>query len=120
MRETGDVAHSLHHGVDRVADDDDDGVGAGGFDLFANGADDAGVDGKEVVAAHARLTSDARGDDDDVAVRGISVIGGAGQVGSVTEDGSGFGKVKSFTLGHISRARSIEKNDVSQPSLSAI
>ena len=59
-RKTGHLPRPLHHGVQRIADHDHDRLGAGVFDLLGHGADDAGVGGQQVVAAHARLARHAR------------------------------------------------------------
>ena len=68
-----DVAHR----VERVGHDDEDGVGRVLGRLLHDGPDDPGVLRQEVVAAHARLAGEARGDDDDVAPGGVRVVVGA-------------------------------------------
>ena len=63
---------SAGHDVQRVADDDQDGVGGVRGDLFADRADDLGVLREQVVARHARLARQAGGDDDHVAEPAVS------------------------------------------------
>ena len=76
-------------GVHGVGDDVEDGLGAVLSARLAQVLDDACVDGEEVVAGHAGLAGNARGDDDEVAslerVRELFLAGvaldGAGGVG---------------------------------------
>ena len=66
-----DVAHR----VERVGDDDEDGVGRDGRGADRDdAAHDAGVLGQQVVAAHARLAGQAGGDDDDVRAGRVGVV----------------------------------------------
>ena len=55
-------------GVDGVGDHVDHRLGAIRGDGLGEARDDAGVDLEEVVAGHAGLAGDARGDDDDVGI----------------------------------------------------
>ena len=65
---------SPDHGVERVGDDDDEGVGRVLLDALADLLDDLGVDAEQIVAAHAGLARHARGDDDDVGAGDVLVV----------------------------------------------
>ena len=66
-------ADEVGHDVERIADDDDDGLGRVFLHVVGHAADDLGVLEQEIVAAHAGLARQAAGDDDDI---GTGVIGG--------------------------------------------
>ena len=66
-RETGGLQGHVAHRVERVRDDDQDRVGRVRHGLLDDRADDAGVLGQQVVAAHPRLAGQPGGHDDDVA-----------------------------------------------------
>ena len=61
-------------------------------------ADDPGVLGQEVVAAHARLAGQARGHDDDLAAGRVRVVVRAGHLGVVADDRGGLGEVERLAL----------------------
>jgi hypothetical protein len=65
-REAGRLPRGVDHRVERVGDDDHDRVGRVLLDLLAHALDDLDVGLDQVVAAHAGLAGQARGDDDDV------------------------------------------------------
>ena len=93
-RHVGDVGHH----VERVRDDDDDGVGAALGELLGDAADDARVLGEEVVAAHARLAREAGRDDADVGALGQRVVAAAGELGVELVDGGGLPEVEGLAL----------------------
>ena len=100
-RELGGDVSLVGHDIERVGNDDDDCVGACGYYLLSNGLDDTGVDADKVVAGHARLTREARGDDDDVGVGGLGVVvGGAGGLGVVEGDRGLLVDVESLALSY--------------------
>ncbi|MNN31467.1 hypothetical protein D3C81_1451560 [compost metagenome] len=100
------------HGVERVGDADDEGVGGVLLDALADGLHDLEVDADQVVAAHARLARHAGGDDADVGACDVGVVVGALQGHVLTEDGRGLGDVEGFAL---RRAfGDVEQDDVAQ------
>src|SRR5690606_15202682 len=80
-REAAGLPGDVDHRIQRGGDDDLGGGGGVRGDLLGDAADDLGVLGDEVVAAHARLARQAGGDDDVVAPLGRLVAGGAGDAG---------------------------------------
>ena len=66
--------------------------------LLDDGADDAGVLGQQVVAAHPGLAGEARGDDDDVGAGRVGVVVRAGDPGVVADDRCGLGEVETLAL----------------------
>ena len=60
--------------------------------------DDLGVDAYQVVAAHARLARDARGDDDDVRASGLVVAIRADGVGLIADDRASLVEVERLAL----------------------
>ena len=98
FREFRDHVRDLRHGVERIGDDDDDGVGRNGGGLFGGGFDDFVVGEQKVVAAHAGFAGEAGGDDDDVGIRGGRVIVGSGDADVVAFDGTGLEEVEPFAL----------------------
>src|SRR5690606_13261098 len=73
----GDLEHRVHHRVERVADHDDEGVGAGRLQVGGDVRHDLDVGVQQVVAAHARLAGDAGGDDHHVGPGHVVVRAGA-------------------------------------------
>jgi hypothetical protein len=116
--EAGDLPHHVDHGVEGVADDDDDGVGGVLLDVLGDALDDAGVDADEVIAALAGLTGHTGGDDDDIGIFDIAVIEGAGELGIELFDGAAAGQVEGFALGHVEFGlvfdRDIQEDDIAQ------
>ncbi len=72
LGETGLGGNEVGHDVERIAHDDDNGVGGVLLDVFSHAADDLGVLGEKVIAAHAGLTGQSAGDDNDI---GTFVVG---------------------------------------------
>src|SRR5579862_2421938 len=103
FREAGVFVGDLGHGIERIGDQDKNGVrrefADGGDDAF----DDVGICFEEIVAGHAGFAREAGGDDDDVAILGGGIITGGGGdaegVGVAGGDGRGFEHVESFTGG---------------------
>ena len=67
--QAGELLQRPDHGVERVGDADDEGVGGVLLDAVADRLHDLEVDAEQVVAAHAGLARHAGGDDDDVGAR---------------------------------------------------
>src|SRR5205823_12501377 len=67
----------------------------------------------QVVAAHARLSGQARGDDDDVRARRVRVVVAAGYARVVTDDRRGFGHVQALALRQA--LHDVDQDDIGQP-----
>ena len=96
--ESAELVGGLRHGVERIRDDDQDAVGRILHHFADDRLHDVVIGVEQVVAAHAGLARDAGGDDDDVGVRGVFVVVGAGDVGVALLDGHGLEQVESFAL----------------------
>ena len=70
----GDFLHQTDHRIERVGDDDDEGVGRVLLDALADRVDDLGVDADQVVTAHAGLARHAGGHDHDVGAGDVLVV----------------------------------------------
>src|SRR4029453_17469926 len=108
-REAGDLLHEADHGVERVGDDDDEGVGRVLLDALAYRIDDLGVDADKVVTAHAGLARDARGDDHDVGTLDVLVVRGAAVLGVETLDRAQLGDVGRLALAYPWGSGSVER-----------
>ncbi len=103
-RETRLVQHHVAHGVERVADADEDGVGRLLDDLLGDRTDDLAVGFDELIAAGelARggvfLTGNARGDHHHVRACGRVVVVGSDQVRVEAHDGRALGEVECLAL----------------------
>ena len=73
-REARRLQGHVDHRVERIGDDDEDRVGRVPDGLLDDGADDPGVLGQQVVAAHARLAGQAGGHDHDVRAGRVGVV----------------------------------------------
>src|SRR5436189_1160496 len=71
LRKAAYAKCSLHHRVERIADDDDDTVRRILDDLFGDTFDDFVISAKKIVAAHSRFAWNSRSDHNDVGVRRI-------------------------------------------------
>jgi hypothetical protein len=111
-RQAGFLLQQPHHDIERVGDDDDEGVGAVGLDAFSDGDDDAGVFCHQIVTRHARHAWEAGGDDDDVRARDGGVIRAACHMRIEAFDRPGLGDVERFALGDA--GRDIEQDDVAE------
>ena len=110
LRKAGDVLGHVAHGVERVRDDDQDGVRRAGDHLLGDGRDDALVRGHEVVAAHAGRARVAGGDDDDVGAGGLLVAVRADHRRLVAEDRAGLVDVERLALREV--LDDVDENDV--------
>ena len=75
--EAGDLLHGVDHGIERIADDDDEGAGALLAQVGGDVAHDLDVDAEEVLAAHPRLARYAGGDDHHFGAGDLVVLVGA-------------------------------------------
>ena len=106
-----DVAHR----VERVGDDDQDRVRRVLHRLLDDGADDPGVLGQEVVAAHPGLARQAGGHDDDVGAGRVGVVVRAGDPGVVADDRGRLGEVEALALRQA--LDDVDEHDVRQAGL---
>ena len=113
-RESGHLERPLDHGVEGIADDDHDCLGACVTDLGSDIADDLGIRGEEIVAAHARLAGDAGGHDDDVTAGGVGPVGRASEAGIEPHDRRRLEEIERLAGGHALGRRNVEQNDVSE------
>ena len=113
LGEAGALEGHLAHRIERVRDDDENGVGRI-LDHFVNDRrDDAGVRLQEVVAAHAGLAREARSDDDHVGVRRRRVVVGRADEPRVEAfDGRGLRQVERLALRHA--LDDVNQHDVAQ------
>src|SRR5215204_3203692 len=85
-REAARLHRHVAHRVERVSDDDEDGLRRVRYDLSGDASHDVLVRLQQVVAAHSRLAGTTAGYDDHVRARGLLVIVGACYAGVVAED----------------------------------
>ena len=111
-REAGLLPRQLHHRVERVRHENQDRVLRAPDDLLDDAPDDLRVLEEQVVAGHPRLPGEARGDHDDVRVRGLIVAVGPGQPRVVAVDRSCLGEVERLALRHA--LDDVHKHDVAQ------
>ena len=114
-REAGGVERDVAHRVERVGDDDQDRVRRMLHGLLDDGADDAGVLGQQVVAAHPGLAGQAGGDDDDVRAGGVGVVVRAGDPGVVADDRGRLGEIEALALRQ--PLDDVDEDDVGQAGL---
>jgi hypothetical protein len=98
VRQAGELAQRPDHGVERVGDADDEGVGGVARDALADRLHHLEVDAEQVVAAHAGLARHAGGDDADVGALDVGVVVGALEAGVEAVDGGGLGDVERLAL----------------------
>ena len=98
-RQAGDFLHHPDHGVERVGDDDDEGVGRVLLDALADRVDDPGIDADQIVARHAGLAREAGGDDHDVGAGDVRVVRRARVVGVEALDRRELRDVERLALG---------------------
>ena len=97
-RQAGDLLQRPDHGVERVGDDDDEGVGRVLLDAGADLLHHLEVDADEVVAAHAGLARHAGGDDADVGAVDVGVGVGAAQLAVEALDRARLGEIERLAL----------------------
>jgi hypothetical protein len=98
----GEAAHGeghLGHGVEGIADDDEDGLRGRRRRLPDHPAHDTGVGHHQVVARHPGLAGDPARDHHDVAARSLLVAVGAGDLAVVPDHGARFEDVQRLALG---------------------
>ena len=112
VRKARKFAQGPYHRVERVGYADDKCVWRVGSDAFTDRLHHLQVDAKQIIAAHARLTRDASGDDDDVCACDIGIIIGAGYCGVKTFNRATLRQVKSLALRHA--FNNVKKDDVAK------
>ena len=99
----GQAAHlfgHVAHGVQGVADDDQEGVGRFRHDFLGHRGHDVLIGIDQIFPAHPRFPGDAGGDDDDLGVFGGGVVIGPHHLGVKAEDRARLHQVQGFALGH--------------------
>lgn len=104
--------HNVNHRIQRVRDDDDEGVRRVGFDALGHLLYDFGVRADQVVPGHARLPRNTGRDDDDVRAGDVLVIVRAADSGVAAFDRRRLMDVETFALRH--SFHDVEQNDVSE------
>ena len=79
-RKTGDFPCGIDHGIERIADNYKDRVGAETSHLLGDGLDDLDILCQEIVSAHAGLAGQTRSNNHYIAVSGVLVTVGADNV----------------------------------------
>ena len=82
------------------------------LDAFADRLHHLEVDADQIVAAHARLAGDAGGDDADVGVGDLGIVGGAPERDVEAVDRPRLGDVERFALRHA--FGDVEQDDVAK------
>ena len=113
VRKTAHFHHALHHRVERVADDDQNRVGAGGFDLLGHRADDASIGHSKSSRLMPGLR-DAGGDHHHLAAGGVGVVVRAGDLRVEADDRRRLHEVERLAFRHVSELRNIEQDDITQ------
>jgi hypothetical protein len=113
-REAGHLLQLVHHRVQRVRDDDDEGVGRLGLQVLPDVADDLEVDRKQVVARHAGLARHARGDDDDVRAGDVVPARRAGDACVAAQHGAVLLEVERLALREPDLLGDVEEHDVAE------
>ena len=98
LRQAAGLLQRPHHGVERVGDADDEGVGRVFLDAGADLLHHLEIDAEQIVAAHAGLARHAGGDDADVGALDRVVGVGAGELGVETVDRRRLGDVERLAL----------------------
>ncbi len=100
------------HSVQRVGNANDESVRAVRLDASADRAHDLGVNADQVVAAHARLTGNAGGDNDDIRTLQVGIVVGAAHRAVEAFDRRALRQVQRFALGQA--IDDVEHDDVAQ------
>ena len=98
--QAGGFLQRPHHGVERIGDTDDEGIGRVLLDTRADLLHDLQIDAEKIVAAHAGLARHAGGDDHDIGALDRLIGIGAGIFGVEAVDRRGFLDVERLALRH--------------------
>ena len=108
----GDSIGRLHHGIQRVADHDQDALGGVLDHLLGDPLDDFIVLHQEVVSAHSRLSGKAGGNDDDVRVGRVAIVIGSHHARVESFHGSRLLQIQGLPLGYA--IDDVDKNHIRQ------
>jgi hypothetical protein len=98
-RQARKLAQGPDHGVQRIGDADDEGVGGMGLDALTDGLHHLQIDRDQIVAAHARLARHPGGDDADVGPGDVGIVVRALERHVGIEDGGGLRDIQRLALG---------------------
>ena len=112
LRQAAGFLQRPDHGVERIGDADDEGVGRVFLDAGADLLHHLEIDVEQIVAAHAGLARHAGGDDADVGAFDRLVGVGAGELGVEVVDRRGFGDVERLALRDA--FHDVEQHDVAE------
>ena len=98
LRQAAGLLQRPDHGVERIGDADDEGVGRVFLDAGADLLHHLEIDAEQIVAAHAGLARHAGGDDADVGALDRLVGVGAGELGVEAVDRRGLRDVERLAL----------------------
>lgn len=112
LGEAGEFLQRPDHRVERIGDADDEGVRGMRLDAFADRFHHLQVDADQVVAAHAGLAGNARGDDADIRILDGGIVVRAGDGDVLAEDRRGLVDIQRLALGNA--LGDIEQDDVAQ------
>jgi hypothetical protein len=98
VRQAGEFAQRPDHRVERVGDADDEGIGAMLLDALTHRLHHAEVDSEQIVAAHARLTRHAGGDNHHIGAGNVGIIVGALDAGVEAFDRAALRQVEGLAL----------------------
>ena len=99
-RQLADLHGQVCHRIQRVGQNDEDGLRRILEGVRGCITDDLGVDGQQVFAAHTRLARHARRDDDDIGTLGGSIIIAADHGYILADHRQGFLQVQGLALWH--------------------
>ena len=112
LRQPAALLQRPDHGVERIGDADDEGVGRVLLDAGADLLHHLQIDAEKIVAAHARLARHAGGDDADRGALDLVIGIGADDAGVEALHRSGLRQIERLALRHA--FHDVEKNDVAQ------
>ncbi len=100
----------VHHDIERVGNDDDNGVGRLRHRGQRTGFHDGHIGIGEIIPAHAGFAGETCGDDDDIGSGCLGVGIGSCDAGVRHFNGRGLGNVESLPLRHT--FNDVQKNDI--------
>ena len=112
LRQAAALLQRPDHGVERIGDADDEGVGRVFLDAGADLLHHLEIDAEEIVAAHAGLARHAGGDDADRGALERLVGIGAGEAGVEAFDRRRLDEIERLALRHA--FHDVEQDDVAE------
>ena len=110
----GGLPRGVHHGVQRIADHNHHRVGRVLCNLFRNAAHNLHIGRDQIIAAHARLARQTRGDHHHIAVDNVFVIACANHGAVKSFNGRALHQVQRLALGHAFALWNIQQHNVAQ------